>query len=153
MFIPERDVIKNLKINTGTSANPTFTLMCTETELTLGLDFEEQTWYDFCNAFQKALKTGVAITIEGTVKIDITNTAITNIIGDVHTLLASGEISQFNNKLVQFDLITGVNNGVLEYTTYQCDVAFSLEGLGGTAEDVGEFAMSMTVNSAEVVNV
>lgn len=151
MFLTNRDVIKNLKINTGTTSSPVFTLMCQETELTLGMDFEEQTWYDFCNAFQKALKTGVAITIEGTVKIDITNDAIKNVLGDVHTLLASGEIAQFNNKLIQFDLVTGVNNGVIEYTTYQADVAFSLENLGGAAEDVGEFAMSMTVNSASVV--
>lgn len=86
------------------------------------------------------------MTLEGTVKLDINNTAIQSVLGKVHTLLEQGTISQFNNLQVQFDLLTGVNNAVLEYTSYQANVKLTLESLGGAAEDEGEFAFTMTIN-------
>ena len=48
-----------------------------------------------------------------------------------------------NNILIQFDLLTGVNNSVLEYTTYQVPVSLTLSDLGGAAEDEGEFSFEM----------
>lgn len=144
-FINNRDFIKNLAPNTGTTAEPTFTPMCTASELTFNTDFEEKTFYVFCDAIQRALKTGVALTIEGTVKIDMNNAAITSLLGDIHTLIATGEIAQFNNQLMQFDLLTGVNNAVLEYTKYQVPVSFSLSDLGGAAEDEGEFGITINI--------
>ena len=145
-YATNRDVIKNFALNTGTSANPVFTNMCTATELSLSTDFDDQTWYVFCDAIQRSIKTGVALTIDGTIKIDINNTAIQKVLGDVKTLIKSGTISQFNNQLVQFDLLTGVSSSVLTYTKFQVSVSYSLESLGGAAEDVGEFAITMTIN-------
>lgn len=145
-YVTNRDVIKNFAFNTGTSANPVFTNMCTATELSLSTDFDDQTWYVFCDAIQRLIKTGVALTIDGTIKIDINNTAIQKVLGDVKTLIKSGTISQFNNQLVQFDLLTGVSSSVLTYTKFQVSVSYSLESLGGAAEDVGEFAITMTIN-------
>ena len=145
-YVTNRDVIKNFAFNTGTSANPVFTNMCTATELSLSTDFDDQTWYVFCDAIQRSIKTGVALTIDGTIKIDINNTAIRQVLGDVKTLIKSGTISQFNNQLVQFDLLTGVSSSVLTYTKFQVSVSYSLESLGGAAEDVGEFAITMTIN-------
>lgn len=142
-FINERQFIKNLAINTGTSALPSFTNMCTIAEMNLNTDFEEKTWYTFCSAIQQSLKTGVAISIEGTVKIDMNNEAIITLLGDVHTLLATGEIAHFNNQLIQFDLLTDVNNNVLEYTTYQVPCSISLSDLGGAAEDEGDFGITI----------
>ena len=144
-FINNRQFIKGLAINTGTTQNPTFTTMCTASELTFNTEFEEKTFYVFCDAIQRAIKTGVALTIEGTVKIDMNNAAIVDLLGDVHTLLATGEISQFSNQLMQFDLLTDINNGVLEYTTYQVPVSFSLADLGGAAEDEGEFSITINI--------
>ena len=144
-YVPNRDVIKNLKLNTGTSAVPVYTNMCTTSELSINYDFQKKTWFDFCNSLQKSIITGVATTIEGTAKIDINNTAIQNVLGKVHTLLTSGTISQFNNVEVKFDLLTSVNNAVLEYTTYECNVNLSLESLGGAAEDEGEFSFTMEI--------
>lgn len=150
-YVTNRDVIKNLKINTGTSSTPTYTALCTTSELTLNQDFEEKDWYVFCDAIQRSIITGVSMSLEGTVKIDINNTAIQNVLGKVHTLLTAGTISQFNNISVQFDLLTGVNNSTLEYTTYTANVKMTLEGLGGSAEDEGEFGFTMTLNgTAEV---
>ena len=151
-YVTNRDVIKNFTFNTGTSSSPVFTNMCTASELTLNTDFNEQTFYVYCDAIQRAIKTGVALTIEGTIKIDINNAAIQKVLGDIGTLITSGTISQFNNQLVKFDLLTGVNNSVLTYTTYIVSVSYSLESLGGTAEDVGEFAISMTINGTGTVS-
>ena len=151
-YVTNRDVIKNLALNTGTTAEPTFTKMCTTSELTLNQDFEEKDWYVFCDALQRSIITGVAITLEGTVKIDINNVAIQNVLGKVHTLLAEGEISQFNNLQVQFDLLTGVSGAVLEYTTYTVNTKLTLESLGGSAEDEGEFSFTMTINGKGTVS-
>ena len=145
-YVTNRDVIKNLKINTGTSSTPTYTSLCTTSELTLNQDFEEKDWYVFCDAIQRSIITGVSMSLEGTVKIDINNTAIQTVLGKVHTLLSAGTISQFNNLSVQFDLLTGVNNSTLEYTTYTANVKMTLESLGGSAEDEGEFGFTMTIN-------
>lgn len=144
-FINNRQFIKGLAVNTGTTQNPTFTTMCTASELTFNTDFEEKTFYVFCDAIQRAIKTGVAMSIEGTVKIDMNNTAIVALLGDIHTLLSTGEIAQFSNQLMQFDLLTGINNGVLEYTTYQVPVSFSLSDLGGAAEDEGDFGITINI--------
>lgn len=145
-YVTNRDVIKNLAINTGTSLSPVFTILCTASELTLNQDFSTKDWYVFCDAIQRSIITGVALTIEGTIKIDINNTAIQKILGDVHTLISAGTISQFNNILAKFDLLTGVNNGVLEYTTYQVNTKLTLDSLGGSAEDEGSFGITITIN-------
>ena len=145
-YVTNRDVIKNLAINTGTSANPVFTNLCTVSELSLNQDFSTKDWYVFCDAIQRSIITGVAMSVEGTIKIDINNKAIEKILGDIHTLISSGTISQFNNILAKFDLLTKVNSGVLEYTTYQVNTKLTLDSLGGSAEDEGSFDFTMTIN-------
>ena len=145
-FLNNREIIKNFAFNTGTNENPSFSAMCTATELSLNQEFDEQTFYTFCDALQRTIKTGVALSIEGTIKLDMNNDAIQSILDDIHTLIADGEIAQFNNKLIQFDLLTGVNNSVLEYTTYQVPVSYSLEAIGGSAEDVAEFGITVNFN-------
>lgn len=145
-FLNNREIIKNFAFNTGTTENPSFTSMCTATELTINQEFNEETFYVFCDAIQRAVKTGVALSIEGTIKLDMNNNAILSILDDVHTLIAEGEIAQFNNKLIQFDLVTGVSGNVIEYTTYQVPASYSLEALGGAAEGVAEFAITVNFN-------
>ena len=145
-FLNNREVIKNFAFNTGTNDNPSFTAMCTATELSLNQDFDEQTFYTFCDAIQRTIKTGVALSIEGTIKIDMNNDAILSVLDDINTLISTGEIAQYNNKLIQFDLLTGVTSSELEYTRYQVPVSYSLEALGGAAEDVAEFAITVNFN-------
>lgn len=41
-YVTNRDVIKNLAINTGTTAVPVWTNLCTASEITLNQDFEEK---------------------------------------------------------------------------------------------------------------
>ena len=142
-FISNREFIKNLAVNTGTSSSPVFTTMCTTSEVGIETDLEQKDFYVFCDALQRRITTGAAVTLTGTVKIDVNNTAVTTLLGDVHALIADGTISQFNNILIQFDLLTGVSNSVLEYTTYQVPVSLTLSDLGGAAEDEGEFSFEM----------
>ena len=84
-YVNNREVIKNLGLNTGTSAAPAFTPMCTTTEVGLTTDFEQQDWYVFCDAIQRSIITGAAISIDTTVKIDMNNASIVKILGDIHT--------------------------------------------------------------------
>ena len=105
-FINNRELIKNLSLNTSTSSSPTFTSMCTTSEITLNTEFEEKTFYVFCDAVQRAILTGVALGLDTTVKIDMNNTAIQNVFSNLKTLLSTGNIAQFNNQLIQFDLLS-----------------------------------------------
>ena len=152
-YVNNREVIKNLSLNTGTSETPVFTNMCTTSEVGLTTDFEQQDWYVFCDAIQRSLITGVAMSIETTVKIDMNNTAITGILGNIHALIKNGSVAQFNNQLVQFELLTGVEQNALTYTKYKVPAILNFSDLGGAAEDSGEFTLTIVINGkGEVVN-
>lgn len=152
-YVNNREVIKNLALNTGTSETPVFTSMCTTSEVGLTTDFEQQDWYVFCDAIQRSLITGVAMSIETTVKIDMNNTAITGILGNIHALIKNGSVAQFNNQLVQFELLTGIEQNALTYTKYKVPVVLNFSDLGGAAEDSGEFTLTIVINGkGEVVN-
>lgn len=145
-FINNRELIKNLALNTGTSSSPTFTEICTTSEVTVNTEFEEKTFYVFCDAIQRAILTGVAMGLDTTVKIDMNNTAIQSVLGNIKTLISTGSIAQFNNQLIQFELLTGISEGVLEYTKFQVPANLKLSDLGGAAEDEGEFSLEITFN-------
>ena len=152
-YVNNIEIIKNLSLNTGTSETPVFTSMCTTSEVGLTTDFEQQDWYVFCDAIQRSLITGVAMSIETTVKIDMNNTAITGILGNIHALIKNGSVAQFNNQLVQFELLTGVEQNALTYTKYKVPVVLNFSDLGGAAEDSGEFTLTIVINGkGEVVN-
>ena len=152
-YVNNREVIKNLSLNTGTSETPVFTSMCTTSEVGLTTDFEQHDWYVFCDAIQRSLITGVAMSIETTVKIDMNNTAITGILGNIHALIKNGSVAQFNNQLVQFELLTGVEQNALTYTKYKVPVVLNFSDLGGAAEDSGEFTLTIVINGkGEVVS-
>lgn len=150
-YVNNREVIKNLALNTGTSEAPEFTSMCTTTEVGLTSDFEQQDWYVFCDAIQRSLITGVALSIDTTVKIDMNNSAITKVLGNIHALITNGTVAQFNNQEVQFELLTGVEEGVLTYTKYKVPAVLNFSDLGGAAEDSGEFALTIVINGKGTV--
>ena len=145
-FLNNREIIKDLGINTGTSANPVYTTMCTTSEIELTTDFETTDFYVFCDAIQRTLVTGSAISLDTTVKLDVNNTAIRTILDKIHTLLASGEVAQFNNQTIQFSLISGVDDDTLEYTTYTAPATLVFSDLGGAAEEEGEFSLEIHLN-------
>lgn len=144
-FISNRDLIKNLAVNTGTSNNPTYTTICTASEIAIDTDLEEKDFYVFCDSLQRKIVTGASVVLSGTIKLDVNNTGVVDLLGDIHSLISAGTISQFNNKMIKFDLLTGVDNNVLEYTTYTANATISLSDLGGSAEDESEFGFEMTL--------
>lgn len=150
-YLNNREIIQNLSINTGTSESPTFTAMCTTSEIEVSSEFESTDWYVFCDAIQRSLITGVALSINATVKLDINNTAIQNIIAKIHTLLTSGTVAQFNNQLIKFDLLTSVSSNVLTYTTYEAPCTLNFSDLGGSAEEEGEFSLEIHINGKGTV--
>lgn len=142
-FINNRELIKNLAINTGTSQDPVYTPICTTSEVGVDTELEEKDFYVFCDALQRKVITGASVVLNGTLKLDVNNTGDIAILDKVHTLIGDGEVSQFSNIGIQFDLLSGVNNGVLEYTTYQANVSMNISDLGGAAEDESEFSFEM----------
>lgn len=150
-FLNNREVIRNLAINTGTSANPSFTQFCTTSEVALSTDFEEKDFYVFCDAIKRSIVTGAKLTITATVKIDVNNSAITTMLGNLHTLIKDGTVAQFNNILVQFELIETVSSNVLTYKKYQVPVVMKISDLGGAAEDEGEYSLELVINGKGTV--
>lgn len=142
-FINNRELIKNLAINTSTSSTPAYTAICTTSEVGVETELEEKDFYVFCDALQRKVITGASVTLTGTLKLDVNNTGDIAILDKVHTLIGDGEVSQFSNIGIQFDLLSGVNNGVLEYTTYQATATLNVSDLGGAAEDESEFSFEM----------
>lgn len=144
-FISNRELIKNLAVNTGTTENPTYTTICTASEIAIDTDLEEKDFYVFCDSLQRKIVTGASVVLSGTIKLDVNNAGVIDLLGDIHSLISAGTISQFNNKQIKFDLLTGVENSVLEYTTYTANATLSLSDLGGNAEDESEFGFEMTL--------
>lgn len=153
-YISNRELIKNLAINTGTTENPVFSKICTTSEVGIDTELEEKDFYVFCDALQRKLITGAAVTLTGSLKLDVNNSGDMALIDKVHTLIGDGEVSQFSNILIQFDLLSGVENGVLEYTSYQAQVSLNLSDLGGAAEDESEFSFEMQLigKATEIVS-
>jgi hypothetical protein len=85
-------------------------------------------------------------------KLDINNVAIQGLIDKIHTLIASGTVAQFNNQSIKFDLLSGINNGVLEYTTYTANATLEFSDLGGAAEEEGEFSLNIHLNGKATVS-
>lgn len=145
VYIPNRDLIKNLKWNTGTTSSPSYTNVCTTSEVGIDIDLETKDWYVFCDALQRRLVTGGSVTLSGTIKLDVNNPAEMDMLGTIHTMIASGTIAQFNNKSIQFDLLSAYTSDTLTYTTYTANVNVSFSDLGGAAEDEAEFSFEMTL--------
>ncbi len=142
-YINNRELVKNLAINTGTTANPVYTTICTTSEVAVETELETKDFYVFCDALQRKIITGGSVKLTGTLKIDVNNDGDIALLDKVHTLIGDGEVSQFSGVGIQFDLLTGVSDGTLEYTTYQASVSLDLSDLGGAAEDEGEMSFEM----------
>lgn len=149
-FINNRELIKGLEFNTGTSASPTFTEACTSSEINLETDWEEKNFYVWCDAIQRTILTGGSLTITGTLKLDLNNSADLGLLAKIHTFIKDGEISQFNDQ-VQFELLSGVNESVLTYTKYQVPCVIKLSDIGGAAEDEAEFSYEISLQGKGTV--
>lgn len=142
-FINNRELIKNLAINTGTTANPEYTPICTTSEVGVETNLESKDFYVFCDSLQRKIITGSSVVLTGTLKLDMNNDGDIALLDKIHTLIGDGEVTQFSNVGIQFDLLNGVEDGVLTYTTYQATASLSLSDIGGAAEDEGDMSFEL----------
>lgn len=149
-FTTNRELIKGLAFNTGTTENPSYTEACTSSEISLETDFEEKTFYVFCDAIQRTILTGGSLKLTGTMKLDLNNTANITLLGKIHTFITDGEISQFRDT-IQFQLLDGVSGATMTYTKYQAPVIIKLSDLGGAAEDEAEFGYEISLQGKGTV--
>lgn len=153
-FINNRELIKNLAINTGTSSQKSYQNICTTSEVKIDTELETKDFYVFCDALKRKIVTGGSVTLSGTLKLDVNNSADLTLLDKVHTLIASGEVAQFTNVGIKFDLLSDVSGSTLEYTTYEAVATLSLSDIGGNAEDEGSmsFELSLIGTATEVTS-
>ena len=145
-FVNNREVVRNLAVNTGTSQAPVYTQFCTTSEVSLAIDSEVKDFYVFCDAIKRSVLTGVTLTLKATVKIDMNNEAIKAMLSNIHAIIENGEIGQLNNVSAQFELLDDVSGGVLTYVKYNVPCVMKIEELGGAAEDEGGYSLELVIN-------
>lgn len=150
-FLNNREIIKDLAINTGTTSSENWSDLCVTSEIEFNTEFESTDFYVFCDAIRRSLITGVGIGIETTVKLDINNVAIQNVLAKIHSMLTSGNIAQFNNVEIKFSLLESISENVLTYKTYKASATLDFSDLGGAAEEEGEFSLAMSINGKVTV--
>lgn len=150
-FVNNRQVINRLAVNTGTAQNPSYTDLCCASERTINFDFDSQDFSVFCDALKRHVTTDADVQIATTLKLDADNSGVLAILGDIHTLITSGTIAQFNNVPIQFGLLSGYTSSTLTYTNYNAYANVTIESLGGAAEDVSEIAITFTLNGTATV--
>lgn len=151
MFINNRQLIKDLGVNTSSTSTPTYSNVCCASEIGLNTDVETQDFYVFCDAIQRHLTTGLNIVLNTTIKVDVENTGVLALLAKVHTAIKDGTVTQFNNVQIQFSVLSGYTNGAFEYTTYSANANITISDLGGAAEDVSEFAVEFQLNGTATV--
>ena len=151
MYINNRQLIKDLGINTSSTSTPNYSNVCCASEIGLNTDVETQDFYVFCDAIQRHLTTGLNIVLNTTIKVDVENAGVLALLAKVHTAIKDGTVTQFNNVQIQFSVLSGYSNGAFEYTTYTANANMTISDLGGPAEDVSEFAVEFQLNGTATV--
>ena len=67
-FTNNRQLIKDLKINTGSTQTPTWSSLCCASEMTLNMDVNSDDFYVWCDAVQRHIQSGMALTLETTLR-------------------------------------------------------------------------------------
>ena len=145
-FTNNRQLIQELSINTGTTANPVYSNICCSSEIGLTTDIEEEDFYVFCDSLKRYVTTGADVGFTATVKLDIQNEAVQEVLTKVHALIKDGTVSQFSNVMIKFSLLSGISGETLEYTTYTATANMMVSDLGGAAEEVSEFSIELKLN-------
>lgn len=145
-YTNNRQLISELSINTGTTANPVYSNLCCSSEIGLTTDIEEEDFYVFCDALKRYVTTGADVGFEATVKLDIQSAGVQEILNKVHALIKDGTVNQFSNVMIKFSLLSGISEETLEYTTYTANANMLISDLGGSAEEVSEFSVELKLN-------
>ena len=150
LYTNNRQVIKDLNINTGTSTTPVWSSLCCASEITLNLDTESEDFYVWCDAIQRHLPTGINAEVSTTLKVDAQSAGIQEILERVKTILTTGAINTMQNIEIKFDLLTGYDTNALTYETMKFDTNLSLDELGGEAEGSAEIGVTFALNGTAI---
>lgn len=145
-FVNNRQLINRLAIDTSNTDTASYVDLCCASERTLNVDLQDQDFSVFCDALRRHVTTGADVKIATTLKLDAQNTGVIKVLAHIHTLIASGTITQFNNVKIQFGLLSGYTNSTLTYTTYNAYANITIDSAGGSAEDVSEIGITFTIN-------
>lgn len=150
LYTNNRQVIKDLQINTGSTGTPTWASLCCASEITLNLDTESEDFYVWCDAIQRHLPTGINAEVSTTLKVDAQSKGIKEILERVKTILTTGAINTMQNIEIKFDLLTGYDTNALTYETMTFDTNLSLDELGGEAEGSAEIGVTFALNGTAI---
>ena len=145
-FTNNRQLIKDLKLNTGSTASPTWSSLCCASEITLGMDVNSDDFYVWCDAVQRHIQSGMALSLETTLKVDAENEGIQAILGDIQTAMSSGSLTTLDNVGIKFDVLESYSTNTLTYTTYSATATMVVDALGGSAEDSAEISVTFNIN-------
>lgn len=145
-FTNNRQVIKDLKINTGSSGTPTWSNLCCASEVTLNLETDTEDFYVFCDSIQRHLPTGLNASIETTLKIDAQSAGVQAILGNIQSALTNGDVAVLEDIGIKFDLLTGYSSNALTYQTLTGTANLTIDSLGGSAEGSAELGVTFNIN-------
>lgn len=145
-YTNNRQVIKDLKINTGTTATPVWSPLCCASDITLNIDTNTDDFYVFCDAIQRHLPTGLNANISTTLKVDAQSVGVQGILGNIESALTNGDISVLENVGIKFDLLSGYSSDALTYTTLTGEANITIDSIGGSAEGSAEIGVTFNIN-------
>lgn len=145
-FTNNRQLIKDLKLNTGSTGTPTWSSLCCASEITLNLDVNSDDFYIWCDAVQRHIQSGMALSLETTLKVDAENEGIQAILANIQTAMSSGSLATLDNVGIKFDVLESYSTNALTYTTYSATATMVVDALGGSAEDSAEISVTFNIN-------
>jgi hypothetical protein len=114
--------------------------------MTLNMDVNSDDFYVWCDAVQRHIQSGMALTLETTLKVDAENAGIQAILTKVQTAMTSGSLVTLDNVQIKFDVLEGYATNTLTYETYTATATMIIEALGGSAEDSAEIGVTFQIN-------
>ena len=145
-FTNNRQLIKDLKLNTGSTGTPTWSSLCCASDITLNLDVNSDDFYIWCDAVQRHIQSGMALSLETTLKVDAENEGIQAILANIQTAMSSGSLATLDNVGIKFDVLESYSTNALTYTTYSATATMVVDALGGSAEDSAEISVTFNIN-------
>ena len=145
-FTNNRQLIKDLKLNTGSTGTPTWSSLCCASDITLNLDVNSDDFYIWCDAVQRHIQSGMALSLETTLKVDAENEGIQAILANIQTAMSSGSLATLDNVGIKIDILESYSTNALTYTTYSATATMVVDALGGSAEDSAEISVTFNIN-------
>lgn len=147
-YTNNRQVIKDLLINTGSTDSPTWSSLCCASEISLNLETDSEDFYVFCDAIQRHIPTGMNVALNTTLKIDAESVGVQHLLSIIEGALTTGAITTLQSVEIKFDLLTSYDDSSLVYTTLTGEANIQFDELGGEAEGSAEVGVTFNINGS-----